>query len=125
MIQNRTMITLLGDSQPMCLTKICELEGVEKEFRGKNVHLWLLSGGECDNRRVAASFRHQPCQWAGVEIFPLLHLFWTFRETFYYPLLVFYLPSILLVLLIQPLQVLLQPTSETPEPDMKRRKRAR
>ena len=35
MIQNRTMIALLGESQPMCLTKMCELKGVEKEFRQK------------------------------------------------------------------------------------------
>ena len=125
MIQNQRMIALLGESQPMCFAKMCELEGVEKEFRQNNVHLWLLSGGECDNRRIAAGFRHQPCQWAGAEIFLLMCIFWTFRETFYYPLLVFYLPFILLALLIQPLQVLLQPTSETPEPDMKRRKRAR
>ena len=35
----------------------------------------LLSGGERDNRGITAGFRHQPCQWAGAEIFPLLHLF--------------------------------------------------
>ena len=74
-----------------------------------NCEILVPAGCERDNGRIAPGFWRQPRRWPG--FLPSPH--------FPHPFTFFKTKNHLCW------QVLLQPTSETPEPDLKRRKRAR